>query len=175
MRLVAEIAQPLVDGGTGDDRVHGGIEPCANLVGRLGRREQADPAVQRDARETGLGQGRYVRKRLGALGAGHGERAHETLLALRKNFGHGACNDIDMAAEQRVHGRHAALERHAGRIRFGGDLEYVLGRDPRRGAAIAEGEGLAFRLGEKFRQRAGGVGGIHRERLAVDRREGDGA
>src|SRR5258708_5265510 len=48
--LVAEPAQAFIDAGLGDDPIHGHVQLGADVVGRAGRRQDADPAVDAEAR-----------------------------------------------------------------------------------------------------------------------------
>ncbi len=118
-------------------------------------------------------QGRNIREGARALRAGDHERTHLALLDLRKNLRDRARDDVDVVAQKRVHGRHAALERHAHRLSLQQHLEDVFAADAGRRAAEAEAERLALRAFDELGQCARRIVGIDGERHAVARHKRD--
>ena len=79
---------------------------------RATRCQHAVPVVDGEARHTGLGHRRQIRKVINALGRSHRQRAYAVGLDLRQRRRHRGKNQLQIATDEINHGRRTALVRH---------------------------------------------------------------
>ena len=112
-----------------------GVPLGDHVLRRAGRREQAVPRRDVEARQARFGHRRQVGRERRARGGRHRQRLQLAGLDLRRGVGEVVEHELDVAGEQRLRRRRAALVRNVDDVGAGVDLEQLAGEMP--GAAVA--------------------------------------